>query len=250
MNIEAVILYTATDARFLKPCIENLSTCGIKSHVVYYSHMWNGTPEDTDVVKSSINYFKGNKLVNFYNIEWESGKSPWYWEGLGRYLATQEVSDASEYIIYVDSDEIVDVELFSNWIEGGDYKNYDTLRLSNYWYWRLPIYQATQKEDSIVLCKASLAKALPFYEGGREGYYNPISKKIGMVGKDAPMFHHYSWVRTKEEMIKKVTNWGHAFDKNNWISLIEEEFSRPFNGTDFVHGYSYSTVNNKYNIEL
>ena len=63
-----------------------------------------------------------------------------------------------------------------------------------------------------------------------------------------PFVHHYSWVRTKEEMLKKVENWGHKHDKN-WTSLIEEEFSRPFNGTDFVHGYSYNIVENKFNIK-
>ena len=29
---------------------------------------------------------------------------------------------------------------------------------------------------------------------------------------------------------------------------IEEEFSRDFNGTDFVHGYSYNIVENTFNI--
>ena len=49
-------------------------------------------------------------------------------------------------------------------------------------------------------------------------------------------------------MLKKVLNWGHKNDKN-WSDLIEEEFSRPFNGTDFVHGYNYNIVENKFNIK-
>ena len=61
------------------------------------------------------------------------------------------------------------------------------------------------------------------------------------------MMHHFSWVRTKEEMLTKVKNWGHASDKD-WIVGIEEEFSRDFNGTDFVHGYSYNIVENTFNI--
>ena len=62
-----------------------------------------------------------------------------------------------------------------------------------------------------------------------------------------PMIHHFSWVRTKEEMLKKVHNWGHKND-TNWIDLVEEEFSRPFSGTDFIHKYQYNIVENKFNL--
>jgi hypothetical protein len=53
--------------------------------------------------------------------------------------------------------------------------------------------------------------------------------------------HHYSWVRTKEEMLRKVKAWGHTNDKD-WNTLIEEEFSREFNGKDFVHGYNFEIL--------
>jgi len=62
------------------------------------------------------------------------------------------------------------------------------------------------------------------------------------------MIHHYSWVRTKEEMLKKVSNWGHARDKGDWKELVEMEYSRPFNGQDFLHNYQYIIVDNKFNI--
>ena len=68
---------------------------------------------------------------------------------------------------------------------------------------------------------------------------------LSLTGR--PMMHHFSWVRSKDEMITKVKNWGHASDKN-WILLIEEEFSRSFNGTDFVHGYNYNIVENTFNL--
>ena len=61
--------------------------------------------------------------------------------------------------------------------------------------------------------------------------------------------HHYSWVRTQQEMLAKVGGWGHKHDKD-WATLINEEFSREFNGTDFVHGYTYVNVENYYNINI
>lgn len=59
--------------------------------------------------------------------------------------------------------------------------------------------------------------------------------------------NHFSWVRSKQEMLLKVKNWGHNNDRD-WLSLIEEEFSRDFNGIDFVHGYSYTLVDNTFNL--
>jgi hypothetical protein len=61
------------------------------------------------------------------------------------------------------------------------------------------------------------------------------------------LMHHFSWVRSKDEMLQKVDSWGHKFDKD-WISLIHEEFSRPFNGTDFVHNYAYNIVEDRFKI--
>ena len=55
------------------------------------------------------------------------------------------------------------------------------------------------------------------------------------------------WVKNKKEMLRKVKNWSHKNDRN-WEDLIEEEFSRDFNGKDFVHNYSYEIVENKFKI--
>jgi hypothetical protein len=63
------------------------------------------------------------------------------------------------------------------------------------------------------------------------------------------MFHHFSWVRTKEEMLTKVRSWAHRNDCN-WTDLVEQEFTHEFTGRDFVHGYSYRTVPNVFDIKV
>ena len=50
-------------------------------------------------------------------------------------------------------------------------------------------------------------------------------------------------------MIKKVKNWGHCSDEN-WIELIEKEFSHHFNGTNFLNYYEFNVVKNIFNIPL
>ena len=56
-------------------------------------------------------------------------------------------------------------------------------------------------------------------------------------------------VEREKEMLNKVSNWGHAGDRVDWKALVEEEYSRPFNGKDFLHNYQYQIVDNKFNIK-
>ena len=250
MKIEAVILYSTNDFRFYNICINNLLKCGIKCHIISYTHMWNGLEEDYELLDKSANMFSDDTNFNFYKINWESRKDPWYWEGLGRYLGTQRVSDDCDYVLYIDIDEVVDVDLFLEYIKEGTYLPYDAIKLADYWYFREPIYQSKEVEYNTVMVSANLSKSLPLIETGREQYFKYAKNKTLQHTSETelPFVHHFSWVRSKGEMLNKVSNWGHASDRKDWKILVEEEFSRPFNGTDFVHGYSYSIVENKFNI--
>ena len=84
----------------------------------------------------------------------------------------------------------------------------------------------------------------PNISRGREQCHEMLNVKKtrnvkGINGK--PMIHHYSWVRTKDEMLKKVLTWGHNKDRD-WVKLIEEEFTRPFNGKCFVNNYEFKVI--------
>ena len=85
----------------------------------------------------------------------------------------------------------------------------------------------------------------------RQQFFGLSNFKCGdkeLIGyENKPVIHHFSWVRTKDEMLQKVNSWGHRFDRD-WGKLVEEEFTRPFNGTDFVHGYNYDVVKNEFNL--
>lgn len=244
--IEAVILYSTNDNRFFNTCIGNLIQCDIRCHVVTYSHMWNGDIENKDLLSQSISAFSDNELISVYSIDWQPGQSPWYWEALGRYLATNNVSDTSEYVLYIDIDEIINVDEFNRWVDSGEYKNQDCIKLAGYWYWREPIYQSGP-EYNTVMTRASIAKQLHLEPGGREIYFR-CSPKQYYTDINNPIIDHYSWVRTKEQMLNKVSNWGHAGDRGDWRSLVEEEFSRPFNGKTFINDYAFKIVKNKYNL--
>ena len=104
--------------------------------------------------------------------------------------------------------------------------------------------RATTFEDSPVLVRKSIVHIDPNNlqierEQLHEALNVPKQRMILQDGK--PLVHHYSWVRTKEQMLQKVKAWGHNTDKD-WVSLIEEEFSRPFNGTCFVNNYEFEII--------
>jgi hypothetical protein len=121
----------------------------------------------------------------------------------------------------------------------------NVMKLANYYYFREPVYQSLTFEDSVILVKKSLlseAMIMDFEDRNKPFLEIPEPKERMVFGpENKPMIHHYSWVRTKEEMLKKVKTWGHSEDRD-WISLVEKEFQSEFSGTDFVHGYKYKTV--------
>jgi len=168
-----------------------------------------------------------------------------FWHTLSRWIGVCHLMDEIDYVLFLDTDEIVDSRAFLEWLDTHEYQKYKAMKLANYWYFRLPSYQGKKWEDSIVFAKRDiLTKKRVLQKGERNAIYDlaPPRKARYVLGPNkSPMVHHFSWVRTEEEMLKKVTSWGHKEDRS-WPQLVAEEFSRPFNGTDFVHGYRYETV--------
>lgn len=168
---------------------------------------------------------------------------------MSRLIATNHLNDDIDWVLFLDSDEVVDTELFMDFLKTNEL-NLMSYKFSGYYYFREPIYQAIQWEDASVLCKRELVKPdvfNPIHERGQYSEILNVPKMYNVVHKGVPMIHHYSWVRSKEQMLKKVQTWWHK-DDTNWTELVEKEFSHPFTGTDFVHGYQYKVVENKYNL--
>jgi hypothetical protein len=161
-----------------------------------------------------------------------------------RWVGVQQCT--TEWIMFMDSDEIFEGEIASQSLQDAEFfKQYDECVFSCYWYFREPVFRAKTTEMAHKLVRASIITKKDFLSENEFGW-------IGFSGKyrcihnvkynGRPILHHFSWVRTKEEMLRKTSSWAHKNDKN-WKELIEEEFSRPFNGTDFVHGYEYDIIN-------
>ena len=250
MKIGTVLLYSTMDYRWLDLCLQNITKVSNEVIISMCDHYWNGDPENQELLEKSIEVIKKYPTVKFATFKWEPGHNTFYWENITRILSTLEVSDENDWILYLDTDEIVDPDKFLDWVDSKQYEQYDSIKLCNYWYFRDMCYRAKTYEDSVVLVRKHVITngsdtiINPNISVGRQQCHEALNvRKIrsvtGLDGK--PMIHHYSWVRTKEEMLKKVSTWGHNEDRN-WTDMVEEEFSRPFNGKCFVNNYEFETI--------
>lgn len=245
--ISIVINYCSTDERFIRICLDNALKVTDDVIVPISDHLYDGTPENTSSIEKLASEYPS---VKFQLYEWTNQHFPRYWHNISRIIGTNLVREESSWVLFLDSDEILEPTLLNAFLASGTIDQYSTYKLSCYWYFRDPIYQSKTVEASPVLVRKELIGINPYdqyCEREQLFEYLPVKKLLCLTHNDEPMVHHYSWVRTKEQMLRKVSTWGHAFDKD-WVSLIEEEFSRPFNGTDFVHGYEYNVVDNKFNL--
>jgi hypothetical protein len=246
--ITTVIYFCTNEIRFIKPCLEAIEHISSEILIVVWDRFFDGTLEDEEALFFCFERFP---KVRFFlsphipcrvpkKLQRKIGKD--FWQNcasmIGAHFATQD------YVFFLDVDEIVDASSFSSWLQTGKYKEYDALRLANFWYFRTPEMQATSWEDSAVLARKGnwQIKAL-HCPGIRHAIYDRAEKKVRhVVGLDGqPMIHHYSWVRTKEEVLKKMRSSNHR-NENDWEKLIEEEWSHPPSTKDFVHGYELKKV--------
>jgi hypothetical protein len=154
-------------------------------------------------------------------------------------------SPETDYILFLDADEVVESQKFKDWLEIFPLSKMNVVKLSNYYYFREVKYQSETFEDSVVLARKKYLTEpmiMDFLDRDKAFRDIPEPKARMVMGADQkPMIHHYSWVRTEEEMVKKVSTWGHSHERN-WVEMVRNEFANGFQGKDFVHGYRYKEV--------
>jgi hypothetical protein len=267
-RIGAVVNYCTNEYPFLRACLGQLSAFCSRVVVPVCDRFFDGTPEDAPLLERSEKESAG--LAGFLHWTWDPDEQTgdagrMYWEGKARWLGIQAL-DGCDFVLLLDVDEVVDGRRFVEWLEGFrttaelpggrreiTWRDVDAFRFLSYWYFRDAAYRARTREWAGLLVRRSrLARETVISPHARNSLFamTPGLRADAVRGLDtAPLVHHYSWVRTRDQMLKKVRSWGHARDRN-WEALVEEEFSRPFNGTDFVHGYKFTSVEPFVHIDL
>lgn len=257
--VASIVNFCSNESRFIKPCLEQVQLFSEQVIVPVCNHFFDGTPENRALLNEIYASFPGCLFIEYpYHFKipkrvWKTIDPAQFWHSLSRLIGFSFLKEEIETVLFLDADEIADGARFNEWLDCSDYQCHTALKMANYWYFREPRYQALHWEDSIVLAqKRSLNPELILRKEERDAIYDllPGPKRRHVIGVDGePMFHHYSWVRTQEEMLKKVQTWSHRNDRN-WTELVHKEFAGPFQGTDFIHGYKYKTVESPFPILL
>lgn len=258
--ISTIVNFCSNESRFIKAILEQAALFSQQVIIPVCDHFFDGTPENRPLLEQIYATFPECLFIEYPYLPQKIPKKIWkkidpahFWHGLSRLIGFASLDEEAETVLFLDGDEVPDGKRFAEWLDCSDYRHHTALKLSNYWYFREPSNQALRFEDSIVLAqKRALELEILLHSDERDAIYNllPGPKRRNVAGSDGePMFHHYSWVRTKEEMLRKVRTWGHKGDRD-WTALVHEEFARPFRGTDFIHSYSYKLVKPYFDIRL
>jgi hypothetical protein len=252
--ISTILQYSTNEFNFLEANLQQCSKFSDEIIIPICNQFFSGESEDLSLIKKTKEIVKkyNKAYIIFYN--WEGDKKHnCYYHNLSRKIGTDNAKN--EWLLFLDADEIPSDE-FNDWFQTVSHLD-QAWWFSCYWYFREPIYQAVCNEGAGLLipkkyCNWDLENKLERAQLFQKLYdtnklsVSGIHETLSLSGNK--LIHHYSWVRNKNQMLKKVKNWAHNKDKN-WNSLIEQEFSHAFGGTDFVHNYNYITVDNYFNIK-
>jgi hypothetical protein len=255
VKLATIINYCTNDARFLKLCVDAVKPFSSQILIPVCDHFFDGTPENRGLLNRSYHNHPDCTFVEYqytpqkpYGIycPYSPADDDWihFWHSTSRYVGFHFLSKEITHVLFLDVDEIVDTKRFQDWLK--KLKPAQAWRFSSYFYFRQPIYRAySHSLNALLIEKEALVSPellLTIYE--RKGIFDAISgvKYSNVVGQDhTPLFHHYSWVRTKEELFKKVHSWGHHAEKN-WQELLTKELSQEFTGEDHLYHLKYERV--------
>jgi hypothetical protein len=256
MRTTAVISFCSNDWRFLQQCIGGVAPFCEQVIITVCDHFFDGTKENYALLEEAFRRFPQCTFLEFqYDPDQSyrmfsphlSGDPHWTheWHNTGRWLSYLYSSSQTEFLFFLDCDEIVDNVRFHDWLHKTHDAECSAYRFAGLWHFREAKFEACVHDDVSLLVRKKAIDPLNLWsEDERMGLLQLLSgeKHLGVRGGDGlPLIHHYSGVRTQEEFLKKFSSWGHHWERD-WNSLIREEFSRPFNGRDFIRHYEYREV--------
>lgn len=263
-NIGVIINFCSNEKPFIHSLLSQCSIFSSNIVVSYGSHMYDGSPEELNEYIAYLKFkypfvkfmeYKVDLTIPQTELRGVVKRPTAYWCNLARWQGIEYLRDNGiKWILFLDADEIPQGDSMKTWINENMLDERYVYKFANYWYFKLPIYQATQFEDSILLANVKhLTLDTVFHDDERDGIIkvsNALQSR--MVMGATPIFHHFSWVRTKEGIAKKLGTWAHRDDlfKGADINSVVEYMYKNENVNDFVHNYNYVIVSNIFNINI
>lgn len=248
-KLTTIINYCTNDYRYLDLCIESVKPFSTEIILPVCDHFFNGDRENRHLLNLSyqnhpeckfIEYSYPKTLPNHEN-------SKHFLHSVSRYVGYHHASCVTEFVLFLDIDEIVDSNRFIEWLNTQKHLNRNACRFYSYFYFREDCYRAKDIHplNALLIKKSALDSPNSILTiAERLGLYlhlEPNDQEFFYGIDGTPLIHHYSWVRTKNELEKKVVTWGHAHEKN-WLRSIQEEYDHEFILFDFIHFFHYEKI--------
>ena len=262
-KIGVVINFCSNERNFLNASLEQCSLFTKHIVVSYGTHTYDGVKEDIDGFLTFFKYKYPHVLfleyivdINKRNLKGVISRPTAYWCNLARWQGYERMKEEVDWFLFIDADEIPEGGRFDEWLKDTQLQAVYIYKLANYWYFKHAVNQATKYEDSIVLVnKTYLNENTIFHDDERDGILKvsraPLHRIVlGVDGK--PMFHHFSWVRTKNGLSKKIKTWAHRDDifKNADVESIIDYIYKNDDVNDCVHNYEYTKVKDMFKVDL
>lgn len=262
MPLSVVISYCSNEKCFLQPMLEQCSKFSDDIVVVFGSHLYDGRKEDTMGVLEMANVFKKVQFVQYdvgphnYDGMGVRHRPIAYWHNMARWTGVKSLR-VHDWVLLLDCDEIPEGDVFGEWfrkVERSSWLNVGkTYKIANYWYFKDPTNRAKTLEDSVLMIHSKYLSKYNIF-GDMERDYTIEQSGTCLVRqvkglKGEVMFSHFSWCRSKEGLLYKIKNWGHANEFSNPDKVIEMIY-KDDGVNDVIHGYSYEKVPNYFGITM
>ena len=255
--IGVIINYCSNEHMFIRHTLKECSKFSEHIFVSYGSHLYDGSPETLD--ETLIQDFPRVKFIEYTvdihtphdKLEGVVRRPTAYWCNLARWQGVQAMPLNIQWMLFIDADEVPEGDRFKQWLDKTDLDNNSLYKLANYWYFKEPTNQSQTWEDSVLMVpRKHLTRSSVFHDDERDGILKVTQLKQNrlVVGNDsAPMFHHYSWVRSRDGLIKKIKTWAHRddiFSGANAEAIVDHIY-RNDDVNDIVHNYKYNKVSSR-----
>lgn len=262
MPVSVVISYCSKEKYFLQTILTECRKFSDDIVVAFGTNLYNGAPEDISEIEKVAPQFGNVRFVQYmvspnnFDGMGVRQRPQAYWHNLARWTGITHLK-RHDWVLLLDCDEIPEGDKFRAWwqqVEGTPILNSNTtFKIANYWYFKDPTNRAQTLEDSVLLIHSKyLSKFNVFGDYERDYLIQQSGTRLVRQTKGTKgevMFHHYSWVRSRQGLEHKIKNWGHANEYNDPDKVIETIFQDD-NVNDVIHKYTYDKVPNLFNITL
>lgn len=256
-----VINYCSNEKIFIDAVIQECMKFSNDIVISYGSHLYDGTCENIEHIIEYQNKYPTVKFVEYeVDISLDNSKRigvinrpTSYWHNMARWTGIQALKN-KEWVFIIDCDEIPDGKRVDEFFSFDIIQENECYKFANYWYFKSPENQATTIEDSVLLMHYKYLTKENIFGDNERDHLIPASGATlhrNIQGVDnKPLFHHFSWVRTKESFKHKISSWGHSNDifKGVDIDALLVYIYKDDNVNDIIHRYKYIKVENIFNI--